>query len=59
MKRTMITLVIAGIILWVVAAIFGLLLNADSKFIWTCIVGIALGFVGIGVTMMKARSTKL
>lgn len=51
----MITLVISGMILWVVAAILGLLFDADSRFIWTCIVGFSLGFVGIAVTKMKDR----
>ena len=55
MKRTTIALVIAGMITWVVAAIIGLLFDADSKFIWTCIVGFLLGLVGIAITKMKDR----
>jgi uncharacterized oligopeptide transporter (OPT) family protein len=51
----MIALIVAGIIIWVVVAIFGLLLGADSKFIWTCITGALLGFVGIFMTNLKAR----
>ena len=56
MKRTMIILVIAGMILWMVAAIFGLAFGASTKFIWTCIVGFLLGFVGIAITFMKDRA---
>lgn len=56
MKRTMITLVIAGMVIWVIAAIFGLLFGADSKFIWTCVVGFLLGFVGIAITFVKDRA---
>lgn len=56
MKRTMITLVISGMIIWVIAAIFGLLLDASSKFIWTCVVGFMLGFVGIAITFLKDRA---
>jgi len=56
MKRTMITLVIVGMIIWTVAAIFGLLLGASSKFIWTCVVGALLGFVGIAITFVKDRA---
>jgi len=59
MKRTMITLVIGGQILWVVAAIIGLLVGAESKFIWTCITGIALGFVGIALTIQRAKKNPL
>ena len=55
MKRTMIALVIAGMITWVVAAIIGLLIDADNKFILTCMVGFLLGFVGIAITNMKDR----
>lgn len=56
MKRTMISLVIAGMIIWVVAAIFGLAVGASARFIWTCVVGFLLGFVGIGVTFLKDRA---
>ena len=56
MKRTMISLVIAGMIIWVVAAILGLALGASTKFIWTCIVGFLLGFVGIAITYFKDRA---
>lgn len=59
MKRTMIALVIAGMMIWVVAAIIGLAVGADSKFIWTCIVGFLLGFVGIAITTLKARKEKV
>jgi len=55
MRRKMVALIIAGICAWVVAAIMGLLVNADGKFIWTCITGAALGFVGIGYTIRRDR----
>jgi hypothetical protein len=56
MKRTMITLVILGMIIWVVAGIIGLLVGASSKFIWTCVTGFLLGFVGIAITFVKDRA---
>ena len=59
MKRTMITLVVGGQIIWVVAAIIGLLVNADSKFIWTCITGVLLGFVGIALTIQRDKKSAL
>lgn len=55
MRRKMVALIIAGICAWVVAAIMGLLFNADGKFIWTCITGAALGFVGIVYTIRRDR----
>lgn len=55
MKRTMNLLVILGMVIWVVVGILGLLFNADSKFIWTCIIGFFLGLVGIAITRLKDR----
>jgi len=59
MKRTMIPLVIAGMMIWVVAAIIGLAVGAEAKFIWTCLVGFLLGFVGIAITIIKSRKEKI
>jgi len=59
MKRTMITLVVTGQIIWVVAAIIGLLVNAENKFIWTCIAGALLGFVGIALTIQRDKKSAL
>ena len=55
----MVALIVTGMIIWVVAAIVGLLLNADSKFIWTCIVGTLLGPVGIIYTTRRDRKSSL
>ena len=55
----MVTLIIAGICAWVVAAIIGLLVNADSKFLWTCITGAVLGLVGIRYTVRRDRRSGL
>lgn len=55
MKRTMNLLVISGMVIWVVVGILGLLFNAESKFIWTCLIGFLLGFIGIAVTNLKDR----
>ena len=59
MKTRMVTLIIAGICAWVVAAIIGLLVNADSKFLWTCITGAVLGLVGIRYTVRRDRRSGL
>jgi Protein of unknown function (DUF2530) len=55
----MVALIIAGICAWVVAAIMGILLNAEAKFIWTCVTGAALGFVGIRYTIRRDRRSGL
>lgn len=55
----MVALIIIGICAWIVAAIIGLLINADAKFIWTCITGAALGPVGIIYTIRRDRRVGL
>lgn len=59
MRTRMVALIIAGISTWIVAAIIGLLVSADGKFIWTCITGAALGFVGIRYTVRRDRRSGL
>ena len=59
MRAKMVGLVVAGIIIWIVVAIFGLLLGANAKFIWTCVTGAMLGFVGIGYTIRRDRRSAL
>jgi len=59
MRTKMVALIIAGICAWVVAAIMGILLNAEAKFIWTCVSGAALGFVGIRYTIRRDRRSGL
>jgi uncharacterized membrane protein HdeD (DUF308 family) len=59
MKTKMITLIISGIITWIVAGIIGLLIDAESKFIWTCVVGALLGLVGIIYTVRRDRRSIL
>lgn len=59
MKTRAVVLIIAGIFAWVVAAIMGLLLNVDDKFIWTCVTGAALGLIGIRYTVRRDRRSGL
>jgi len=44
-----------GIVGWTVFLVFALASNADSKSIYTALVGIALGFIGIRYTIRRAR----
>jgi hypothetical protein len=55
MKTRMVALIIAGITIWIMTAIIGLLMNASAKFIWTCITGATLGIVGIIYTIRRDR----
>jgi hypothetical protein len=40
---------------WVVAGVIALALGADAKVIWTCVMGAALGLVGIRYTIRRDR----
>ena len=53
--RNAITLVVIGTTCWVVAGVIALATNADSKIIWTCISGTALGLIGIRYTIRRER----
>ena len=48
-----------GVSAWVVAGIIALLLNAQSKIIWTCVSGAVLGMVGIYYTIRRARKSEI
>jgi uncharacterized membrane protein HdeD (DUF308 family) len=40
---------------WVIAGVFALAVNAEAKIIWTCVMGVALGLVGIRYTIRRSR----
>ena len=49
--------VLAGTALWVVALVVLLLLGdrVDRMWTWTCVAGIALAFVGLGVMRLQGQ----
>ena len=49
--------VLAGTALWVVALVVVLLLGdrVDRVWTWTCVAGIALAFVGLGVMRLQGQ----
>ncbi len=53
--RNAVTLVAIGTMCWVIAGVIALATNADSKIIWTCISGAALGLIGIRYTIRRER----
>jgi uncharacterized membrane protein HdeD (DUF308 family) len=53
--RNAVTLVAIGITCWVIAGVIALAVNADAKIIWTCVLGAALGLVGIRYTIRRDR----
>jgi hypothetical protein len=53
--RSAIPIIIAGIVLWTIALVIAIVVNALAKIILTCLLGIALGFIGIRYTQRRAK----
>ena len=50
-----VTVIIVGISLWITGLVIALATHAESKVLYTCGVGIALGLIGIRYTIRRAR----
>jgi preprotein translocase subunit Sss1 len=57
--REAITVIAVGIVGWAIYLVFALASNADSKAIYTALVGIILGLVGIRYTIRRGRREKI
>jgi hypothetical protein len=44
---------------WVIAGVIAAAVAADAKVIWTCVMGAALGLVGIRYTIRRDRRSGL
>jgi hypothetical protein len=53
--RSAVPVIIAGIVLWTIALIFAIIVNAVAKIILTCVLGIVLGLIGIQYTKRRAK----
>jgi uncharacterized membrane protein HdeD (DUF308 family) len=53
--KTVVTLVAIGTIAWLIAGMVAITLGADSKYIWTCVVGALLGVTGIRYSIRRDR----
>jgi Protein of unknown function (DUF2530) len=53
--KTVVTLVAIGTIGWLIAGMVAITLDADSKYIWTCVVGALLGATGIRYSIRRDR----
>ena len=53
--RNAVTLVAIGTMCWIVAGVIALAVNAEATIIWTCVMGAALGLVGIRYTIRRDR----
>lgn len=57
--REAIVVITIGIVGWAIYLVFALASNADSKAIYTALVGIILGLVGIRYTIRRGRREKI
>jgi 1,4-dihydroxy-2-naphthoate octaprenyltransferase len=48
-----------GIVLWIIAFVFAVVMDADSNVLWICVIGAVLGAVGLLYTIRRGRNGKL
>jgi len=48
-----------GIVLWIIAFVFAIVINTDSKILWICVVGALLGVIGLRYTIKRGRRGQL
>lgn len=53
--RSAIPVIIIGIIVWTIALIIAIIIDAIAKIILTCLVGIFLGFLGLRYTTRRMK----
>ena len=44
-----------GIVLWIIAFVLAIDMNADSKVLWICVAGAAFGALGLRYTVKRGR----
>ena len=53
--KNVVTLIAVGTIVWIGAGAVAVVIGAESKIIWTCVVGAVLGVMGIRYTIRRSR----
>lgn len=53
--RQSIFVIALGIVLWIIALVFAVVMNAESKILWICVTGAALGAIGLRYTIARSR----
>ena len=48
-----------GIVLWIIALVFAIVMNASSTVLWICLIGALLGVVGLRYTIKRGRKNAL
>lgn len=54
---SVVTLVSIGTICWIAAGVIALAMGAESKVLWTCFVGAALGLTGIRYSIRRNQKS--
>jgi len=55
--KSVVTLIAIGSICWLAAGVVAIAAGAESKVIWTCVVGALLGVIGIRYSIRRSRRT--
>lgn len=55
--KAVVTLIAIGSICWLAAGVVAIAAGAQSKIIWTCVVGALLGVLGIRYSIRRSRRT--
>ncbi|CAB4926165.1 unannotated protein [freshwater metagenome] len=53
--RSAVLLIAVGTIAWLIAGAVFLVVGSDTKYVWTCVCGAALGVFGIRYTIRRAK----
>jgi uncharacterized membrane protein YjjB (DUF3815 family) len=57
--RQAIFVIAMGIVLWIIALVFAIVMNADTNLVWICVIGAALGVIGLRYTIRRGRKGEL
>ena len=55
--KSVVTLIAIGSICWLAAGVVAIAAGAESKIIWTCVLGAVLGAIGIRYSIRRSRRT--
>ena len=56
---SVVTLVSIGTICWIAAGVVALAIDAEAKIIWTCVVGVVLGLIGIRYSIRRNKRSAI
>ena len=57
--KAVVTLIAIGTICWLAAGVVAIAAGAESKIIWTCVVGVALGLIGIRYSIRRNKRSAI